>query len=644
MIESKKKGVKEQKTSVDFRFGIIIFIFAFFLRLVYLWHVKDNILIQSPVSDSGYYFQRATEILNGTFIGAELSFHSALLYPFFLAPLLTITQNGLSALFFQILVGSSTCFLIYLIGRKIFNEFSGRAAGFIAAIYGFFIFIETQFLADFLIPFFLCIMLVVILYAKNKFKWFFVGILVGFSALCRTTTLIFVPFLFLFLFLDSKKIRTTFAYFGLLLLGILLPMLPFSFINYKTVGNFSPIPSGGGVTFYVGNNADATGGFSVPKEIYPYYNHNLPETSKKVAEINSQKKMTSIEASTFWFEKTIDFIRNNPLETLRLMGKKFILFWNKYESTCILDFYFFKENYSFLKFTLSFGLFVPLGLLGIVLSNKRSSMILHFLLISTLLTTLIFFVLSRFRLPATMVIIIFAGYALCTLWSKIKKREWQRTFVYCILLLCFYVFVNVPEFKDVKLDPGYIHSLMSAAYGFKNDTSGQIRELQKCLEVSPRYPFVHARLGDIYWELGHIQASISEYEKEIQINPKNAVAHEELGRRYGMTENYQKAREQLEIAIEMAPMMIEARINLGIVYRKLKRYDKAIEEFQRAFEIDSTSIEALLNIGNVYLDKGNIDSAIVAYKKALDQEPSHPEVRLYLSTMIQQLNQGKTDN
>ena len=78
MIESKKKKKKKQKTTIgDFRFGVFIFIFAFFLRLLYLLQVKDNILIQSPASDSGYYFQRATEILNGNFIGAELSFHSA---------------------------------------------------------------------------------------------------------------------------------------------------------------------------------------------------------------------------------------------------------------------------------------------------------------------------------------------------------------------------------------------------------------------------------------------------------------------------------------------------------------------------------------------------------------------------------------
>lgn len=643
MVESEEKNKKHKTAVKNFWLSALIFVFAFFLRLLYLLQVKNNIFIQSPVIDSAYYFNRATEILKGNFSGTELSFHSALLYPYFLAPLLAVRQDGLFALFFQILIGSSTCVLIYFIGKKIFNEFSGIAAGLIAAFYGFSIFAETQFLADFLIPFFLSVMLVIMLYSSNKFKFFFVGILLGLSALCKITTLIFLPFLLFFLFLMVRKIRKVIIHFGLLLFGITLPMIPFVLMNYNTSGSLNPLPSGGGITFYVGNNVNATGGFSIPKEIYPYYNNDLIETSKRMAEIESGKRMTSSEASTFWIEKAMDFIRKNPLRVLKLTGKKFILFWNKYESTCVLDFYFFQNKYPLLKFFLSFGIFVPLGLLGIVLSNKQKSIILHFLLISGILTNLIFFVLGRFRLPATFLIIIFAGYALFSLWSQIKKKAWRRILVFFSILLCFYVFVNLPEFKEIKLEPGYIHSIMSSAYAFQNDREGEIRELKKCLEVSPRYPFAHAKLGDIYWELGDIRASISEYEKETQINPTNASVHAELGRRYGMTENFQKAREQLEIAINLAPMMIEARNNLGIVYRKLKKYDEAIEQFQRVLKIDSTFIETLVNCGNVYRDRGDIDSAIIVYKKALDVAPNEPEIRLYLETTIQTLTRQNID-
>ena len=642
MLGTKKKKNNQKKTHKvtikNFKSGIFIFALALFLRTFYLWQIKGNIFIQSPVSDSAYYFQRATEILSGNFFGSHTSFHSALLYPYFLAPLLAVKHDGLFALFFQILIGSVTCFLVYLIGRKIFNEFSGIASGFIAALYGFSIFTETQFLADSLIPFFICIMLVIMLYSKNKFKFFLVGIPLGLSALCKTTTLIFVPFLFIFLFLKFKKSRKLITHFGLLVLGIFLPMIPFSYMNYKTEGTLSPMPSGGGATFYVGNNINATGGFSIPKEMYPYYNNDFVETSKMVAEINNGRKLTSMEASTYWFDKASDFIRKNPLKILKLVGKKFILFWNKYESTCILDFYFLQNKYPLLKFILSFGIFAPLGILGIVLSDKRRSLILHFLLISILLTNLIFFVLARFRLPAVLVIIIFAGHALFLIWSQIKRKDWRRLGLYAIFLLCFYVFINLPTFEDVKLEPGYIHSIMSIAYRQKNNWEGAIKELNRCLEVSPRYPFAHAKLGEIYWERRDIQGSINEFQKETQVNPGNAGVHAELGRRYGMIGDLQRAQEQLEIAINLAPMMTEPRIGLGIVYRGLKKYDRAIEEFEKVLKMDPTSTEAYFNSGNVYMDKGDINSAIVAYKKALEVTPNDPELQRYIKAIIQNLS------
>lgn len=74
MARSAKKNKKEKKQHKDiiknYRFGALIFVFAFFIRLLYLLQVKNNVLIQSPISDCYYYFHRATEILKGNFIAS----------------------------------------------------------------------------------------------------------------------------------------------------------------------------------------------------------------------------------------------------------------------------------------------------------------------------------------------------------------------------------------------------------------------------------------------------------------------------------------------------------------------------------------------------------------------------------------------
>ena len=113
-IENKKKRIPEAYIVL----GILLVAFA--IRLVYLTELKSTPFFHYPVGDSKIYHERALDIARGDLIGHEAYFHSSPFYSYFLAVIYKLTGPNLTVVrVIQLLIGSLTCGLIYLLTRKI---------------------------------------------------------------------------------------------------------------------------------------------------------------------------------------------------------------------------------------------------------------------------------------------------------------------------------------------------------------------------------------------------------------------------------------------------------------------------------------------------------------------------------------------
>ena len=159
-----------------------------------------------------------------------------------------------------------------------------------------------------------------------------------------------------------------------------------------------------------------------------------------------------MESSWFWFRQGTQFVAEEPLAWLRLLGRKLVHFWNWYELPDNLD-YGIMQSFSPLLRVLNpvlpphpaptlavpagggvwfpirlhllatFGTLAPLGIAGIALSWRRwrTLLPLYVLLFGYMATVMLFFNFSRFRVPVVPILALFAAEGLLGDWHALRR-------------------------------------------------------------------------------------------------------------------------------------------------------------------------------------------------------------------------------
>ena len=391
----------KQRLKKELIFLLVIFCFAFLLRFAYCLLFQDNILYieQNIFGDTQSYANLARSILDGR--GLNGSAFRPPVYPVFLAGVYFLFGEGYWPLrVIQIIISSFTCMLVYLLGKNCLDHRTGLIAACINSIYPFFIFFSAFTLTETL--YILLLVASVFLLSRTveqpqKHRLLASGILLGLTVLCRPSTIIFLVFLFGGLIFSPIWSGSKVKNIAILFLLAILTISPWSIRNYLTFRQFVPLTTMGGHTFWEGNNPQATGGPC----------HYWPEGIDNLSEVERDRYLT---------KATLKVIRENPSHFLKLMGIKFVRFWN------ILPNY---EGFSSLKYNLvsmlSYGPILLTGLGGMILTRKRwiKLLILYLLIFSFTLTYMLFVGSIRYRTPIMPFFIIFSGYGVNWLYLRL---------------------------------------------------------------------------------------------------------------------------------------------------------------------------------------------------------------------------------
>src|SRR6266508_136383 len=173
---------------IEPRWFFLIFGCAFLLRLVYLWQIESIPLFYNLAGDGRSYDEWAQRIATGDWLGQGV-FYQAPLYPYFLGVLQIFVGHNLWLIrFIQIVLGSLSCALIFVVGEKLFSRGAGIAAGLILAGYAPAIFFDGLIEKSVLDLVFLTVLLYLLLRLKETLhwsKWLGGGVVLGFLGLCR---------------------------------------------------------------------------------------------------------------------------------------------------------------------------------------------------------------------------------------------------------------------------------------------------------------------------------------------------------------------------------------------------------------------------------------------------------------------------
>ena len=347
--------------------------------------------------------------------------HWSFLYPLYLAGVYLLSGvHPLAARLVQaLLAGGLATWLVYRLGKALFNPTVGVAAAGLSAFYLYFIFYDATLMTE---PFFICAVLGLLLLglqmsglaqdaarprdqAPALWEWALLGGLAGAAALLRQTILFWLPVQLAWMVWRLWREKVKGALPGALAsLGVaLLVILPWTVRNARVYHAFLPLNSNAGYALYSANHPDHGVRFDQD------YAAPLPEDllAKNLNEAQWNAELT---------RRGLEFMFQDAGRYARLTLNKATVFFN-------FGFSLESSLASNLMRVGSYGLYLPFFVLGLVLSwqeRRRAAIIYLFALLFAGLH-LLSWASARYRLPIDAALMPFAALALITLVNRLRR-------------------------------------------------------------------------------------------------------------------------------------------------------------------------------------------------------------------------------
>lgn len=411
----------------DLATGLAVLATAWLVRALYVVSVAGQPAVRFPMVDSLAYHERALAILGGDWVG-EGVFYQDPLYPYVLAGLYALFGPGsIGVLLAQAAIDAATAALVFAVGRRVFGYGAGLTAGALAVFYSVFWYYDALLLKVATSVFAVTLTLALCVWARRRggaARWAAAGAALGAAALTRGNVLLFVPALAVWVAVAVPRRRAALA--GLAA-GFVLVVAPVTIRNAVVGGDFVLITSQAGQNFYIGNYRGAVGLYRAPPFVraHPRFEE---DDFRAEARRRTGRDLSPSEASRFWLREGLREIAADPGRFLWLLGRKARLLVGAYEVPDNQSFDFFRENVSpvlALPWP-GFALVLPLGLVGLWWGRREpDAWLLAAFVASYALSVLLFYNMSRYRIPLVPALLVFAGYALVDGAARARRRAWR---------------------------------------------------------------------------------------------------------------------------------------------------------------------------------------------------------------------------
>ena len=588
---------------------LLVLAAAFLIRLAHWLAVGQQPFFAQLVMDSWEYDRWALQIAGGNWLGSEV-FFQAPLYPYLLAVLYALFGHHLTLVYLlQIAAAVAGCYALYRAAGLMLGRAHGLLAAGLAAIYGVFIFYDVQVLKESLAVTLVSFLLWALASARASGRdrtWFRAGLLCGLIALLRENMLIVVPFLCLLTLGRNGRRLAWLRRSGALLAGTVIILLPVAVRNGVVGGVFLPTTFQAGTNFYIGNNPSANGTYQpiVPGKQMPEFERKEP---MRIAEMETGHKLTPSQVSRFWMRKGLDWAGHHPGAFLKLQVRKFLLFWAWVEWPDAVDYYYVKDMSPVLGLPLlEFGTVFLLALAGLWLARRRLSSLLPILVFTPawMAATVIFFLFSRYRLPAVPPLLVLASIPVVAALERLKKKRDLLAFGLLAALAAAYVAPHLMSPEPRRDLVEYNLAVIFEKMGRDNEAEAHYR---KALEANSRDFLSCLNLGNIASRRGDLKAAVTWFEKAAAIEPESDGVYTNLGSVYISLGDLDGASGFLDKALMINPQNVEALHNKSVLFAIRGRFAEAKEINRQVLDI-SPGWEPALHL------KAKIEKALVQSK------------------------------
>jgi len=595
---------------------LFIFIAAFTVRYVYIEQIKSLPTFNYPIMDEKYHVDLAQQINSDKGLDKE-PFYRAPLYPYFFAALYKITNGSLYwTRFIQILLGSLLPLLIFSLGLKIFNRTIAFWSSAIAVFYPTFLYYDTALLITSLMIL-LTTLLTWQLYRCQKslkpIDFVIAGAILGIAGLARPNILLLGPALLIWIWFVIRPqlgLKKALARYLLIGLASLVVILPVTVRNYTVSKDLVFIAWQGGFNFFLGNNRQSNGWSATVPGIDQTWEGGYKQAIA-FAEQSVGGSLKRSEVSDFWYGQAWEEIKKSPGSFLALQVKKIRLFLNGYEIPNNQDIYLARQFAPILRpfmftglFYFPYGILAPLAIIGLALSltKWRKHLSVYLVLLSYVVSLLLFFVCARYRQPLIPFLILFAVFAVVKLTEFVKRKKGKNVAVF---LAVFALLIVECNHDMLDLDP-------------------------KRTEAEN-----HLLLGNAYLEQKNPARAEDHFRKAVTADPTFAQAYNNLGMLSANRRQLFQAAGYFRKALELDPMTVETYFNLATTFLDRGDFESAIKVLEHAREIHPLNDFVQFKLGMTYYEAGRLDDALKSVEQSLRMNPQSELYRQVYRQILQ---------
>ncbi len=414
----------------------IIFV-SVLLRVVVAFYMGNEVVELPGIFDQVSYHNLALRVLGGhgfTFgetwwpitRAGEPTAHWSFPYTLFLLGVYAVfgPYPVVARILQAVIVGILHPYITYRIGEKAFGRNVGLIAAIVVSIYIYYVYYGAALMTE---PFYITSILFSLFFAmqladnqdkkRDRKLGLAMGISLGFTIILRQVFLLFVPFLFLWIWIARFRLNRRLPLLSTVLSFLLIFafILPITFYNYQRFRRLVLVNTNSGYAFFWGNNP-IYGTKFIPILTTPEYQAMIPEEVRHLDEAALDSELLG---------RGIQFVVQDPMRYILLSLSRippYFIFWYSPESSIL-------SNISRIG---SFGVFLPFMLYGLFLGIKKTSSFWN--LVTSLQGLLILFALVysgvhiltwtliRYRLPVDAVLIPFAGLALYDIVQRVSVK------------------------------------------------------------------------------------------------------------------------------------------------------------------------------------------------------------------------------
>ncbi|MGO4881025.1 MAG: tetratricopeptide repeat protein [Bryobacteraceae bacterium] len=162
------------------------------------------------------------------------------------------------------------------------------------------------------------------------------------------------------------------------------------------------------------------------------------------------------------------------------------------------------------------------------------------------------------------------------------------------------------------IDPNSVlsYELSAETMEAMKNYDGAVVQLKKAVEMAPRRPGTHYKLGDAYYSLSQWDSATEQFQAELSVDPANCTARWKIGaivlERNGSPD---EALADVDRALAMCPSLTDARVDRARALIRLNRNAEAVTDLEAAAKADPAEPSTHFLLAKVYRAVGRTQDA-----------------------------------